>query len=174
MTITVNGSGTITGISQGGLNDGIITKAEMATGGAWAPAGTVLQVVNATNTTSVSTTSTTYASTGTTATITPTSSSSKILILFSQQVFCPTQATTTRLNLYRNAGSIRTYEYPFYAGTSTMMAYTTGQYLDSPATTSATSYTIYFNSVNSVNVIANYTDANGSPVSSITLMEIAA
>jgi len=33
MTIVVNGSGTITGISQGGLNDGIITQSEIANTG---------------------------------------------------------------------------------------------------------------------------------------------
>jgi len=32
MTIVVNGSGTITGISQGGLNDNIITPSELSTG----------------------------------------------------------------------------------------------------------------------------------------------
>jgi hypothetical protein len=32
MTITINGSGTITGISAGGLNDSIITQSELATG----------------------------------------------------------------------------------------------------------------------------------------------
>ena len=32
MTIAINGSGTITGISQGGLNDNIITPSELSTG----------------------------------------------------------------------------------------------------------------------------------------------
>lgn len=32
MPITINGTGTITGISAGGLNDGIITQPELATG----------------------------------------------------------------------------------------------------------------------------------------------
>ena len=32
MAITINGSGTISGISSGGLNDGIITPAELSTG----------------------------------------------------------------------------------------------------------------------------------------------
>lgn len=32
MTIVINGSGTITGISQGGLNDNIITQSELVTG----------------------------------------------------------------------------------------------------------------------------------------------
>lgn len=32
MSITISGSGTITGISSGGLNDGIITQAELASG----------------------------------------------------------------------------------------------------------------------------------------------
>lgn len=56
MPIVISGSGTITGISVGGLNDGIITQPEMATGvGATGPAfraylGTVQTVSNVTNT----------------------------------------------------------------------------------------------------------------------------
>ena len=38
MPIAINGSGTLTGLSVGGLEDGIITPAELSTGG---PVGTL-------------------------------------------------------------------------------------------------------------------------------------
>jgi hypothetical protein len=68
------------------LLDGSVTKAKMAASGAWAPAGAVIQVVNAISTTQVSTTSTSYVDTGLTASITPTSASSKILVIVNQTI----------------------------------------------------------------------------------------
>ena len=137
--------------------------------------GKVLQVVNATYSTQVSTTSASYTSSGLTASITPTSASSKILVIFSAQVFLTSATATSKFQLYRNGSSVRPFEYTAYAGTSPLMTYPTCLYLDSPSTTSSTAYTVYFNSNSgSINVIFNYTDANGTPVSTITLMEIAA
>jgi hypothetical protein len=138
------------------------------------PAGSVLQVVQGENSTQVATTSSAYSATGTKASITPTSASSKILVIFSQNYFSTAAANFPKLRLYRDGSSIRAYEFTGYAGTSTLMAYVTGARLDSPATTSSIEYEIYFNSPTGSNVIANYTDANGTPVSTITLMEIAA
>jgi hypothetical protein len=51
MAIAINGTGTITGISVGGLNDSIITSSELVNGAVTAakidslPAGSILQVV---------------------------------------------------------------------------------------------------------------------------------
>ena len=56
MPIVLNGSGTVTGISAGGLPDGCITAAELATG----VGGKILQIVQVTKTDTTSTTSTTY------------------------------------------------------------------------------------------------------------------
>tara|TARA_B100000131_G_C17806933_1_gene487981 strand:+ start:31 stop:609 length:579 start_codon:yes stop_codon:yes gene_type:complete len=56
MPIVLNGSGTLTGISAGGLPDGCITAAELATG----VGGKILQIVQITKTDTTSTTSTTY------------------------------------------------------------------------------------------------------------------
>ena len=90
MAITINGNGTITGISVGGLPDGIVdtdmiannavTNAK-ATGIA---GGKLLQT--ATGTTSSDTThdETAWTDTGLTASITPSATNSKILILISQ------------------------------------------------------------------------------------------
>ena len=139
------------------------------------PTGSVLQVVNATQSTQVSNTTTTYVSSGLTATITPTFATSKILVVFTQNLFLTLAAANSKLNLYRNGSSIKTFEYTGYSGNGTLMIYPTCQFLDSPSATTATTYAIYFNSVNgTTNIVANYTDAAGSPVSTITLMEIAA
>jgi len=64
-------------IDSDSLNTGVPTRAQL-------PAGSVLQVVNATYATSTSNNTGTYADTGLTASITPTSASSKILVLANQ------------------------------------------------------------------------------------------
>tara|TARA_Y100000813_G_scaffold197148_1_gene181892 strand:+ start:60 stop:596 length:537 start_codon:yes stop_codon:yes gene_type:complete len=79
MPIVLNGSGTVTGISVGGLPDGIVDGDTLASG----VGGKVLQSVTASTTTQVETTSTTYTDTGLTASITI-SASSKVLVLVSQ------------------------------------------------------------------------------------------
>ena len=56
MPITLNGSGTVSGISAGGLPDGIIQSADLATG----VGGKILQVVQVAKTDTASTTSTTF------------------------------------------------------------------------------------------------------------------
>ena len=79
MPIVINGSGSITGISAGGLPDGCVTADDLASG----VGGKILQAVTASTTTQVETTSTTYVDTGLTASITI-SASSKVLVLVSQ------------------------------------------------------------------------------------------
>jgi hypothetical protein len=94
MPISIAGSGTITGISAGGLPDDCITTAEIAAGAVTRPkigyAGAILQVVNyqtgavATGTTTLpfdnSTPQNTEGTQYMTLAITPTSSSSKLII----------------------------------------------------------------------------------------------
>jgi hypothetical protein len=138
------------------------------------PAGSVLQVVSAIYSSQTTNSTNTYTDTGLTATITPTSATSTILVLFSQNaVGKQTNATGVGVRLLRGATVI------LYPGT--IVAYTSttadnrGQsvgccYLDSPATTSATTYKTQFNSFNN-NAIAIVQDASAS--STITLMEIA-
>jgi|TARA_R100000455_G_C6203568_1_gene73486 hypothetical protein len=83
MPITLNGSGTVTGISAGGLPDGCITAAELASG----VGGKILQVVQTTKTDVFTTTTTSYSDiTGMSANITMTSSSNKVLVLVQQQI----------------------------------------------------------------------------------------
>ena len=79
MPITIAGSGTITGLSAGGLPAGSVTGATLASG----VGGKILQVVSTTktDTESNSTASEAFWTTGLTRAITPSSTSSKILIL---------------------------------------------------------------------------------------------
>lgn len=176
MTIAINGSGTITGISVGGLNDNIITKNEMATGGAWAPAGTVLQVVNATYSTETSSSSSTLVDTGLTATITPTSSTSKILVLVNHLV-CQKQVSVNsalQLKLFRNSTDLtgnNVNSLGYNGITNTNIFSVSMAQVDSPATTSAVIYKTQFASANNG---ASVEVQRGSAPSYITLMEIAA
>ena len=140
-----------------------------------ASAGVVLQVVNATYSTQVSTTSATFIATGLTATITPKFATSKILVLVNQNG-CGKNATgvpSLGLRLFRNGSNIVVFASDsLYSGTSVElreMSYSIS-YQDSPATTSATTYsTVFNNNQASGTVYVNY----GSDVSTITLMEIA-
>ena len=79
MPITLNGSGTVSGISAGGLPDGIIQSADLATG----VGGKILQVVSSvkTDTASASVTqNTNWTGHGVAINITPSSASNKIII----------------------------------------------------------------------------------------------
>ena len=86
MPIAINGSGTVTGISVGGLPDGIVDTDMIAAGAVTAPKrgpSAILQVVQNITTTRLATASTTYVASPHTVTITPVAAGSKILINFS-------------------------------------------------------------------------------------------
>jgi len=140
-------------------------------------AGNVLQVVNATYGTQTSNSTSTYADTGLAASITPSSSSSKILVLVNQ-VGCSKLTgnvnTGVNLKLFRGATELAFFGYAMgYTGTSSELDSISSSinYLDSPSTTSSVTYKTQF---------ANYANAvavrvqDGSSVSTITLLEIAA
>jgi hypothetical protein len=140
-----------------------------------ASAGVVLQVVQASTTTGVNTASTSPVDSNLTATITPKFNTSKILISVNQSLGKETSATASALlNLVRGSSTLTNIAaYLAYTGTTTPFYGTTCayQYLDSPATTSATTYKtqVYCNTAGG-NALAQ---PNNSP-STITLMEIAA
>jgi hypothetical protein len=134
----------------------------------------VLQVVNATYGTSTTNNTSTMASTGLTASITPLFNTSKILVIASVSGISKfTNNTAVTLQLYRNAASIL--QFAFTGGATNSAAQNgyaqTTNYLDSPATTSATSYTVYFASQQNN---AGVTVQLNGDISTITLMEIAA
>ena len=137
------------------------------------PAGSVVQVIYASSTTEASSSSTTYIDTGLTAAITPSASSSKILIIYSVQQFMTNAQGSGHLKVFRGSTDLATHGYGAYAGSSTIMSTSSYQHLDSPSTTSATTYKIQFNRINAGNAICQYDDSNGEGVSTIILMEIA-
>lgn len=141
--------------------------------------GRVVQVVNATYSTGVASSSSTYADTGLTATITPKYSTSKILVIVDQAGLNKGSGNTfIGLKLLRNSTLLKqidTYAAAIIQGGTVQEANIGGvgiNYLDSPATTSATTYKTQFNSGGNVaSTAVQY--ANGA-TSSITLMEVTA
>jgi hypothetical protein len=134
------------------------------------PTGSVLQVVQGTLSTTPSTNSATYVTTGLAATITPKSSTSKILIIANGSYYSASTGNgyytiyrgVTNLEITSGRGFA---EINFAGGTGGVM---TVSYLDSPATTSATTYTIY-----TKQSVLVYFPVDGA-TAAITLMEIAA
>jgi hypothetical protein len=142
-------------------------------------AGTVLQVVQGVLTTEVSSTSSTYADTGVTATITPTSATSKILVMVNHNACRKSGGTDTSLAIkLLRAGSViaNIDQYVAWTGTTTSSAVGSSDliYLDSPATTSATIYKTQFANNNGTGTVYINVINTFSPTSTITLMEIAA
>ena len=113
----------------------------------------VVQIVNATYSTEATSSSSTYADTGLTATITPTSASNQILVLVNQNGCGKTAANQFQglyLQLVRGGTQLNEFAInSLYTETTlrmTNLSFSTS-YLDSPATTSATTYKTRFKSV---------------------------
>jgi len=85
MPISINGSGTVTGISVGGLPDGIVDTDMIAAAAVTAPKrgpSAILQIVQNVTHTRFATSANSFSATAHTVTITPTAANSKILINF--------------------------------------------------------------------------------------------
>jgi len=176
--VTINGTPLTLATSKGGslVRTASNTWTFTPTGGG---GGKVLQVVEGTTSTDVDSTSTTFVDTTLTATITPSSASSKILVIFHQNGCVRVSGTTTTgigLRLMRDATSLGVLAY--YAGftgtsLSVFLGTISGSKLDSPATTSAVVYKTQFK--NQTAGGAEVTVQNGGfTESSITLIEVAA
>ena len=141
--------------------------------------GKVLQVVQGTYSTEVSTTSnTTWSDTGLSATITPSATSSKILIFPFVAGVYKTGGNTNlgvQMNLLRGSTSINlpAGNILFNTVNGDHWGFFATNWLDSPSTTSATTYKMQFRSTQ--NTFQVGVQGNGSSyVSSIILMEIGA
>lgn len=198
MAIVIDGTGSITGLSAGGLPDASITAAELAstldlTGKTVTlPAGTggkVLQVQTTVKTDGFSTTQTGATQvevTGLSVSITPSSTSSKILLTLS--ITWGSSATDAMLRVYRGGTAIgfgshgTGYNAPLVTNGNTPTKYRpdTGTVilLDSPNTTSSVTYSVKVYSPSGVSqtirVCGRGEDGYFGTTSSITAMEIAA
>ena len=159
MPIVLNGSGTVTGISAGGLPDGIIQAADLASG----VGGKVLQVIQTMKTdTFSSTTGSTWTDiTGVSVNITPSSASNKILVSFHGGVSASNDSYswlrmarviggTTVINLCRGDGRNNAVSCTV-DGTQGVQSnkdatsnHSSFEFLDSPNTTSQITYKMQF------------------------------
>ena len=179
MPVTINGSGTITGISVGGLPDGIVDTDTLANNAVTSAkstivGGKVLQMLNYYQSTSPTTTSNSYSDTGLTVNITPSATTSKIHItgnvLLGQN--CQNYGEETGLKLFRGSTELWSrgdFFRIFENGQQVTRNYAGQmiQHLDSPSATIALTYKI------------QWATANGGTVymlqgSNITVMEVAA
>jgi len=170
-------------------NSGISASAAIST--SKLGTGAVLQVVSTTLTTgfSASVNNSFSAVTGLTASITPTSSSSKVMVLVTMTVGSDTNYLNAQLTRGGSAisGAIATTAGSRSLGTSAAWpAQTYGtyamafNYLDSPATTSATTYGVQIGNSGAATLCVNQSQADDNiagrtrGTSTITVMEIAA
>jgi hypothetical protein len=138
---------------------------------------TVIQVVQASLSTATSTTGATYVTSGLTATITPQSTTSKILVVVSGGGSYGNAGTVYGEQvLYRNSSQISSngVDWAFYSNAATGANHSY-MYLDSPSTTSATSYTPYYRRGTTAGAGTYYFNLIQStgPTVTITLIEIA-
>jgi len=175
MALELNGT---TGVSL--VQDGVVTAADLAAGAITSsalPEGSVLQVVSEyfEPTSQSAYTTTTFTDTGISATITPTSTSSKILcigdlgmILYSASapILCFARGTSVINDGAFSAGQYGHYLYNQGASTYGPVHMT---FLDTPNTTSATEYSVYIRGQTTASAIT----VHAGSANSITLIEIA-
>ena len=171
-TMTV-GNGDITGITRGAIESTAIG------------AGAVLQVVQSNYSTTVTVSTNTYTDTGLSASITPTSATSKILVLVEQAFYAaaPSGGTGGGIKLLRGSTDIYNPQptdgvgpYGHYVSAPGLYTAISMRYLDSPATTSSTTYKIQgrpYSSSGGMAVTFQVGGTTQNATSSMILMEIA-
>jgi hypothetical protein len=158
-------------------NTGTILTGSSAITRSQLPAGSVLQVLQTTTTSAITTTSTSFVTTSFSLSITPTASSSKILIFLNGGGAYENNSGAVSMwtTIYRGATNVgdATYGLSRHStdGGSFIIAPHSISYLDSPSTTSSTTYTAYFRSSNGTQVDFSNNDRG---TVALTLMEIAA
>ena len=132
--------------------------------------GKILQVVTATDSTERTTTSTSFVTASNTLSvnITPSATTSKIFVTASLSYGSPSGTHSLFLTLYRDSTNLASsYFGNLFDGSSYMYSHATPQILDSPSTTSAITYQVYFK------VGANTGRINNSGgLSTITAIEV--
>ena len=190
MPITINGSaGTITGVATGGLPDGCVDSDTLATGAR----GKILQVVSTTKTDTSSTTNNDSFEdiSGMSVTITPSATSSKILVMVDMRL-STVQGRNIVYRLLRGSTQIYMGDAAGSRWRATGAIRLTDDavgemqsegaiHLDTPSTTSATTYKVqwtntYHTDSSYINRSSQDTDNTdrARTASSITVMEVAA
>jgi len=174
------GADTFARLAVGTNGHTLVADSAETTGLKWAaPAGggKVLQVVMGSTSTTATSSSTSFADTNLTASITPSSASSKVLVLVSQNGCFRSNGNSNnalKLKLFRGATEISLIT---GEGMQTDTTFRQGEFsygisfLDTPATTSATTYKTQFANKETA---ASVKVQEGSSLSTIILMEIGA
>jgi len=161
---TSSGTGTIT-LGQSG--ETITSSATMGSG-----MGKVLQVVQSIIATSQNTTSTSYVTSNLSASITPSSTSNKVLIILSGgNAWNNTNNANTLIAFYRGATELASSPHGIIqntSGTNSFKSSWSASYLDSPASSDSLTYTPYYKASSGT---AHFNEATVSV--QLTLMEIA-
>ena len=168
---TANGSGTIALSNQ---LSGMTTASLPALGSAQMPAGSVLQVVQETSTSTDTTTSTSYVASSLYASITPIATNSKILVTVAGGGMDFGAPAQIYIHLYRSIGG------GSFSGIRDLVRTSIGQptwsishsynFLDTPNTTSAVTYKPYYKTSNASKSML-FNNSFAVPIT-ITLMEI--
>ena len=136
--------------------------------------GKILQVVQYKTNGSFSTSSGTAVTTGFAQAITPSSASNKVLVIVSSGIGVPTSGVIGHTEIYRGASGITNVYNSFGTADYECQGFSIIE-LDSPNTTSATTYTLYAHrSGQSATMYVGARRDGGTPITTtITLMEIA-
>jgi hypothetical protein len=142
--------------------------------------GAVVQVKQFTYSTAVTTSSTSYISTGLTGSITPTSASNKILVMATVPTIVFKNGNDAGADLVLYRGSTQIYPHTNSSGYRLYISGASGyiqsignvplNYVDSPASTSAQTYTVYFREMAGGN--GAVTTQRGNEMSTLILMEV--
>lgn len=179
MAIVINGNGTISGLSVGGLPDGSVDQDTLAAG----VGGKILQIVSSGNYTTNDSTSSgggNVADMGLTAAITPTTNTSKIIAFMNLMVFHSASSINALARIKRTgpstvySGFVQDFYHPSGGG---VVGNINVIFRDSPASTSQCTYTAqlgYYGGAggNTVQLNKDY-NGNVNGQSHILLMEIA-
>jgi hypothetical protein len=161
MPTIISGDGTITGLTSTGIS--AVQKL---------PAGSVIQVVQGTfSNIQESTTSTSFVDTSVNASITPSSTSSKILVLITSQWHTAATGKYIGFAIKRNSTDVASGIN--YFGQTTTWGGVSISYLDSPNSASSVTYTLRFKSNDGASVLHGWGSSGGGSTQNIVLMEIA-
>lgn len=162
MPIILNGTGTISGLTAGGLPNNSITRANIGY------AGAILQVVSAELGTATSTANTVFQDTGLSASITPSSASNKVMCFFQGMGGQSNSGRSAFYRLVRDSTVIKTAD-NLQSGPSNSIMPLVLQTLDSPATASSVTYKIQI-ATDGIGTMS----VSGTYKATLTLMEVAA
>jgi len=174
MAIVINGSGTVTGLAVGGLPDGTVDAGTLATDSVVAaklksdaiavadlPAGSVLQVVSDSSEAQQTISAAGWVDTALSVTITPSSTASKIHLQYSfRGIYSVNPESGFAFRIMRGSTPVHTPtgNYEHYHYSTAVYENSSDIALDSPATTSAVTYTVQIGGYTSATVVLNYSN----------------